>query len=189
MPPTQGRVFAICTSCIGLLLACLVMPAAGATFGHHDYSVELGASFADTSYLIRGGIGLPFAEPLLAGDRWQVDAVIEGFAGHWDAKSTARAPDELFELGITGMAQLWWHSAPGFFIEFSTGVSYLSAKAINGREFGSNFQFASHFGLGWRVDGAWSLIYRLEHLSNAGLATPNPGVDYHLLNVRYQPSD
>ena len=53
------------------------------------------------------------------------------------------------------------------------------------RRFSTRFQFRDHVAFGWSLGatGRHELSVQLEHFSNAGVASPNPGVD--LLGVRY----
>ena len=53
----------------------------------------------------------------------------------------------------------------------------------------SRFNFTFAFGAGFQIAGtpthAWSLDYRLHHLSNRALGNTNPGVDSQLLRLSY----
>jgi hypothetical protein len=45
------------------------------------------------------------------------------------------------------------------------------------KRFSTAFNFGDHIGIGYRTGrGEWSL--RLQHFSNAGIDTPNPGEDF-----------
>ena len=48
---------------------------------------------------------------------------------------------------------------------------------------GSNFTFGDHLGVGWRSGGGMDLSLRFQHFSNAGLAKPNPAVDFVQLRL------
>ena len=47
------------------------------------------------------------------------------------------------------------------------------------------FAFGSHVGLGARLgdNGAYELMYRYQHQSNAGLGERNPGINFHVLSL------
>ncbi len=48
-----------------------------------------------------------------------------------------------------------------------------------------DFQFTSHVGLNWDFAEHWRLGYRFQHISNADLAKPNPGLNMHLVTLSY----
>jgi len=52
-------------------------------------------------------------------------------------------------------------------------------------DFGERFQFTSHIGLIWYLTDRVSLGYRFQHMSNAGLASPNPGLNLEMLELSY----
>jgi hypothetical protein len=49
-----------------------------------------------------------------------------------------------------------------------------------------DFQFTSHLGVNWDFAPHWRVGYRFQHMSNAGLATPNPGLNLHIFSVSYR---
>ena len=51
-----------------------------------------------------------------------------------------------------------------------------SCPAADRKLIGLNYNFSRHFMMG----------YRLQHMSNAGIYTPNPGVNIHMLAIGYQ---
>lgn len=56
-------------------------------------------------------------------------------------------------------------------------------------ELGSEFQFLLHGGVGvelFRESGAYSLNYRLFHVSNAGIAKPNIGLNSHVFSLGFR---
>ena len=62
----------------------------------------------------------------------------------------------------------------------------LSQDKFGYRDFGILFQFTSHVGLDWEFAAHWKLGYRFQHMSNAGLGTPNPGLNLHLFGLGYR---
>ncbi len=63
----------------------------------------------------------------------------------------------------------------------------MSATDIGHPDLSSLFEFNGQAGLGvrwfWRKNGALILEYRYLHLSNAGLRTPNLGVNVNMLSA------
>ena len=51
--------------------------------------------------------------------------------------------------------------------------------------FSTRFQFGDHLGVGVRR-GQYDIGLRLQHLSNAGLRNPNPGVNFLQLHLAYE---
>jgi lipid A 3-O-deacylase len=50
---------------------------------------------------------------------------------------------------------------------------------------GSLFQFSTYIGFNWNFYSQWQLGYRFQHMSNAGIATPNPGLNMHMVAFSY----
>jgi hypothetical protein len=73
------------------------------------------------------------------------------------------------------------------FSEVGVGGHLLSEDVIGKRELGTGFQLASHIGvgLGFGEKGRYELAYRFQHLTNAGIKSPNNGLDLHLLSFGY----
>ncbi len=63
-------------------------------------------------------------------------------------------------------------------IAVGTGPTLLSGSRFGDADVGGTVQFTSHLGLNGQV-GQWRLGYRYQHTSNAGLQSPNPGIDLH----------
>jgi len=70
------------------------------------------------------------------------------------------------------------------YVEAAVGFHMLSSHQITtGRIFSTRFQFGDHLGAGIRF-GAHDVGVRIQHLSNGGIARPNPGINF--LVLRYQ---
>ena len=69
-------------------------------------------------------------------------------------------------------------------ILLGTGFSMTDWKDEAERELGSEFQFLLHAGAGieyFKEKGAYSINYRLFHVSNAGIQFPNIGLNAHVI--------
>src|SRR5437762_2379563 len=55
------------------------------------------------------------------------------------------------------------------------------------RAFSTNFQYGDHIGVGARFGERYryDLSLRLQHLSNGGLAHPNPGINFLQMRLAY----
>jgi lipid A 3-O-deacylase len=86
-----------------------------------------------------------------------------------------------------------WLGDPGgdafgqFPLNFEAGVSptLLSRHEFATKDFGAYFQFTSHVGLNWDLSSRFRVGYRFQHMSNAGIAEPNPGLNLHMVGVSY----
>jgi hypothetical protein len=53
------------------------------------------------------------------------------------------------------------------------------------KDFGDPFQFTSHIGVYWNVATRVRVGYRFQHMSNAGIASPNPGLNLNFFYASY----
>jgi hypothetical protein len=61
----------------------------------------------------------------------------------------------------------------------------ISEDAIGDEDLGGPLQFTSHIGLSYTVQQRFSIGYRFQHMSNAGIYSSNPGVNMHMLEIGY----
>jgi lipid A 3-O-deacylase len=78
-------------------------------------------------------------------------------------------------------------SRAGWPVSFEGGSSptLLSTHDFGSKHLGTDFQFTSHVGLNWDFAEHWRVGYRFQHMSNAGLASDNPGINMHLFGLSY----
>ncbi len=111
---------------------------------------------------------------------WIATAFWEGGVGYWQGDQR-KGGKYIWEVGLTPVFRL--NSAHSkFFWEGAIGVHLMSQDRIdNGRLFGSRFSFGDMAGFGWRLEGKgrYELGYRFQHLSNADIAKPNDGMNFH----------
>lgn len=109
----------------------------------------------------------------IAAGRWQSGRPDE--RGSWWVSQATLAP----------AARIEFASSP-VYVDAGVGPSWVAPLYQNGRKrFSTKFNFRSHLAVGARLPGPveHDLSLRLEHLSNAGIRRPNPGVN--LFAVRY----
>jgi hypothetical protein len=70
-------------------------------------------------------------------------------------------------------------------LEFGISPTVLTRTHFSSKDLGFPFQFTSHAGLNLDVSAHVRLTYRFQHMSNAAIAHPNPGLNLHLLGVSY----
>jgi len=65
-------------------------------------------------------------------------------------------------------------------------ATFLSRAVYADKNFGLYFQFTSHVGVEWHLGSHVELGYRFQHMSNAGLGKPNPGLNMHMFMLGYR---
>jgi hypothetical protein len=117
--------------------------------------------------------------PLSMGDPtgWRVESGMELSAG-WLTTGTAHGVVSTIGVGLELMkGELPLRLTGG------TGMTVLSRHQFVHEDFGSPLQFTSHLGLAWDTGRGFRFGYRFQHMSNARLAQPNPGLDLHSFTV------
>ncbi|NML15874.1 acyloxyacyl hydrolase [Azohydromonas caseinilytica] len=146
--------------------------AAFVQYGHQEdtRSVTLGLNW-DWSWSRPLGGGLLGGYHELALGRWRADVP----EGH----------ENFTQLGYTPVLRWWGAGEPrGWFLEGGIGLNVVTPRFRTlSKHVGSNFTFGDHLGVGWRSSGGTELSLRFQHFSNAGLAEPNPAVDFVQLRL------
>lgn len=70
-------------------------------------------------------------------------------------------------------------------LEGGVAPTFLSRHSFSSRNFGGNVQFTSYIGLDWRMTRHFTLGARFQHMSNASISHPNPGLNMGLFSLRY----
>ena len=73
------------------------------------------------------------------------------------------------------------------FVEFGISPTLLSGTSFNGRDMGGNFQFTSSATIGayFGPHDAMSVSVRIQHMSNGGISSTNPGMDMVGINFAF----
>jgi lipid A 3-O-deacylase len=104
---------------------------------------------------------------------------------YWDATygTWQSNTGTLQDVGLTPTFR-YGHEHGGYF-DFGIGFHVLSETRISEQiEFSTKFQFGDHFGIGYRFN-RYDMSVRLQHLSNAGIKNPNPGINFLQLRFQY----
>ena len=97
-------------------------------------------------------------------------------------------------LGARGNDAIIGGAGPSFVLSrarlplsFEAGVSPtgMSRSAFGTEDLGAECQFTLHIGLNWDFARHWRVGYRYQHMSNANLGHPNPGLNMHMLALSY----
>jgi lipid A 3-O-deacylase len=97
----------------------------------------------------------------------------------------------VWDIGITPVFRLERaaRTAAVPYVEAAVGFHLLSDLRVNfRRNFSTHFQFGDHVGAGVRFgpEQRYDASVRFQHLSNGGLARPNPGINFLQLRLAYR---
>ncbi|MGH8616037.1 MAG: acyloxyacyl hydrolase [Gammaproteobacteria bacterium] len=151
---------------------------------------------------LEGGTGEESAERIgaAAGWRWGREWSLPGgldlsgrwelSLSYWDADEGRTGNDTLVEGGFAPVFYIHseakpWGITP--FIEGAVGIHLMSETELGDKDFDILFAFGSHAGVGFRFGPQHQIEvgYRFQHLSNADLGDPNPGINFHLVRLLY----
>jgi len=125
--------------------------------------------------------------PLWQGERWRLALRHELELAFWhvpQAKNMIEAgysPFLRLERPLSGSSQ--------FFAEASIGVRLLSHTRISpDHTLSTAFQFTDQLGMGyqWGPQGRSTLGLRFQHISNARIKRPNPGINFTQIYYRHR---
>jgi lipid A 3-O-deacylase len=155
-----------------------------------QFGVQLAGGVADHD-VRKGDVGVVW-DPGLSW--WQIagyhfTVVGEGHVAYWDIRESGAAHSGILELGITPVFRFirsygWFRP----YIEAGVGVRLLShVRETDDRTFSSSFQFADMVGLGLQFGArqSYQIGFRFQHLSNAGIEHPNPGINFNEIYAQY----
>lgn len=113
----------------------------------------------------------------------------EAHAAYWHVTERAASHPQIWEFGLTPVFRIikdtgWIRP----YFEAGVGVRMLSRTELTpDRRFGSSFEFADMVGVGAQFGAHqnYQAGFRFQHLSNAGLKTPNPGINFSEIYLQY----
>lgn len=129
-------------------------------------------------------------------NNWRTELWGSEVRGHWDVyvsrwsfDAAAGQPSHTVLLGVTPTLRLRPDQGRSpWFIEGGIGATVASDRYITvHKEFSTRFNFASHvgFGVNFGEQRRHELSLRVQHLSNAGIKSPNPGENFVQLRYGY----
>lgn len=113
----------------------------------------------------------------------------EAHVSYWDIQEGHAAHSNIWEFGLTPVFRFVRSS--GWFrpyLEAGVGVRMLShVRETGDRSLSSSFQFADVVGIGAQFGAHqnYQAGFRFQHLSNAGLKHPNPGINFSQVYLQY----
>jgi lipid A 3-O-deacylase len=174
---------------LGCALLCVLFPLDRAR-AFDAITIDTGYGLDDTRLLrLNFSVGDNRRHP--ADNGWHWSRSWEGNISYWYLYKNKKGVDSLLELGLTPNFRLerdraWDWGRP--YLEAGLGVHLLSKVHIGTRDLSSALQFGTHAGLGIRFGSSeqFELAWRIEHLSNAGLKEPNPGINFTMTRFSYR---
>jgi hypothetical protein len=131
--------------------------------------------------------GWQHPRPLWQGSAWQLQLRHEVELATWRLKTVS----DIVEFGYSPVfrfQRVTGDVPSGFYVEGAIGVRLLSHTRIHqDKTMSTAFQFSDMIGAGyqWGEQGRHTVGVRYQHLSNAGIKRPNPGINYSTLFYRY----
>ncbi len=149
-----------------------------------DFGAGLRGGFSSTDFGNKFVLGEAFAYRDLPwgwhlGKQWYLQTRLQLTAG------AVEGYDDVAFDGTVGPELVLSYASFPITLDAGSSPTILSRHTFGERNLGTEFQFTSHVGLEWRVCCHWSLSYRFQHMSNAGLSRDNPGLNSHLFGVVY----
>ena len=153
-------------------------------------ALDLGVGNEDTE-LLRAGLQWNWKKRWFTERSWTLGAYWDLQVGRWSGPIRPGKPDEtVWDIGITPVFRLERAERTRVIPYFEAGIGFhmlSDLRVSSGRIFSTHFQYGDHLGVGvrfgdnHRYDGS----LRLQHLSNGGLARPNPGINFIQLRLAY----
>jgi lipid A 3-O-deacylase len=113
----------------------------------------------------------------------------EAHVAYWDIQESGASHPGIWEVGFTPVFR--FIKSAGYirpFFEAGVGPRLLShVRETDNRTFSSSFQFADMVGIGAQFGAHqnYQAGFRFQHLSNAGIEHPNPGINFSQIYLQY----
>jgi lipid A 3-O-deacylase len=168
-----------------IIFLLLIFSAASASAGENNWNTAgIRAGFSDQStekyfskYQAYAAFSLPWKWRSEKG--WILGTFIEINAGVVTSEGNAF-------VGSVGPGLYLMTPGQGFAIVGGVYPTYLGQSKFGTEDFGETFQFTSEIGFNLNFCRYWTVGYRFQHMSNAGIASENPGLNTHMLELGYQ---
>ena len=154
-------------------------------------SLEAGKGEEDTR-LWRVGLQWQWRKRWFGESAWTLGAYWDLQAGRWSGPLKPGEPhQEVWDLGITPVFRLERAARTALvpYFEAAIGFHLLSDLHISAdRNFSTHFQYGDHLGAGVLLgpQQRYDVSIRAQHVSNGGIAHPNPGINFIELRAAYR---
>ena len=141
----------------------------------------------NSSYALVVGTTQPWAKAQWALGSGQLRAHWDAWLGGWSNRDNARDRFTTPALGIG--PSLRWRGAQGtapWFVEAGTALMVTGKRLYRSEQrMGTRWNFATHLGIGMNFgpQSMHEVSLRIQHASNAGIKSPNPGINF--VQLRY----
>jgi hypothetical protein len=165
-----------------LLMVCSAAPA------HAVDGVAFEIGSGDSVDMARVAVQWHWKKRWFQGANWHLGGYWDIAFGYWHRGSARPGEHEdLYEIGLTPVFRVQPNGLVGPYVEAAIGLHLLSHTSIGDRRMSTNYQFGDHVGLGFRFGAKahYDLGYRFQHLSNASIKRPNPGINFHQIRLQY----
>ena len=164
-------------------LLCLAALAAG-LLGHSFSAQAAGVEFSvgqtgDSTQAYRLGMQWDWDKSWLQSDVGRLTGYWSGAYTYWDGDekssnhSLSFSPVFVYEFAGESVKP---------YVELGVGVAVFATTEVENNDLGSAFQFEDRLGVGLRFAGGHEVGVRATHYSNAGIASPNQGVESYALH-------
>jgi len=137
-------------------------------------AVEIGYG-DDRTVLLRLSVQELWQKEMRLGQAWRL-------AGYWDVSAALWDNPDASTADI-GLTPVFRFERERLYVEAAIGMHLVQRRISQHRVFSTAFQFGDHIGIGMRARD-YDAGIALQHLSNASIRHPNPGINFILL--RYQ---
>jgi lipid A 3-O-deacylase len=171
---------------IALTLTALAAFSTAPAYAIDGVGFEIGSG--DSVDMGRVSVQWDWNRRLLQFSDWHLGGYWDLALGYWNRGSVGPGQHEdLFDIGFTPVFRLQPNGLVGPFVEAAIGFHLLSHTSIGDKRLSTAFQFGDHIGVGYRFGAKshYELSYRFQHLSNAGIKHPNPGINFHQVRLQY----
>jgi lipid A 3-O-deacylase len=114
--------------------------------------------------------------PRAPATEWRLAGYWELSAGVWDNREESTA-----DVGFTPVFRI---ERGTLYFEAAVGVHLVQAHISAHRSFSTALQFGDHLGAGIH-SGKYDFGVRVQHISNGGFHSPNPGINFVTVQVSY----
>jgi lipid A 3-O-deacylase len=148
-------------------------------------SVEVGRG--DGADMARIGAQWDWGKRWMPTSDWHVGGYWDLSVGQWHRSSAPGQNEDITEIGLTPVFRFQRNDLKGAYAEGGIGFHLLSHTSLGDHGFSTAFQFGNHLGVGYRfgAKGAYDVSYRFQHLSNAGIKSPNRGINFNQVRFQY----
>ena len=173
---------------IRVSLCAAVIACATSAHAADGVSVEIGFGDENTE-LARVGLQWKWQKRWFAERAWTLGGYWDLQLGRWSGpQRPGQEAQSVWDIGVTPVFRLERGERTRVwpYFEAAIGLHLLSDLRINSdRRFSSHFQFGDHVAAGVRFgdEHRFDMSLRLQHLSNGGLARPNPGINFIQLRL------